>query len=259
MSLSLAGAALARLLASRAIGGYSVPSDDPAPGSLSVFQSSRVARPQDASGALDLVSLLSSSARSYLDAQKQRMLRPVSEVADMVARQGPAGRYVDPVFQHSQRRCVGLVRALVKAGSVGFVETAAEHVGLFFVVKKAGAQRLIIDARASDRHVLNAHLDRCSQEGDSVMSNFRERPRTLKIGLRYQERVSSDAHSWMVASVFCTARCFRIRSGFFGKTISQKSTCCRFREKPCSYYTFNGFRDDLLSRCDGPLFAGGTC
>ena len=57
-------------------------SDDPAPGSLTVFQSSRVARPQDASKALHLVSLLSASARSDLDAHKQRMLRPVPEVAD---------------------------------------------------------------------------------------------------------------------------------------------------------------------------------
>ena len=44
-------AALRRLLASRAIGGYSLTSGDLAPGSLTVFQSSRVARPQDASKA----------------------------------------------------------------------------------------------------------------------------------------------------------------------------------------------------------------
>ena len=57
------------------------------------------------------------------------MLRPVSEVADMEARLGLAGRYTDPVFQHSRRDCVGFVRDLVKAGSVEFVEDAVEHVG----------------------------------------------------------------------------------------------------------------------------------
>ena len=72
-------AALPRLLGSRAIGGYSLASGEPAPGSLTVFQSSRVARPQDASKAPYLGSLLSSSARSYMDAYKQRMLRPVPE------------------------------------------------------------------------------------------------------------------------------------------------------------------------------------
>ena len=52
----------------------------------------------DPSKALYLVSLLSSSARSYLDAYKQRVLRPDSEVADMEYRLGLASRYVDPVF-----------------------------------------------------------------------------------------------------------------------------------------------------------------
>ena len=47
-------AALRRLLASRAIGSYSSTSDDPAPGSPTVFQSSRVVRPQDASKFLTL-------------------------------------------------------------------------------------------------------------------------------------------------------------------------------------------------------------
>ena len=55
-------AALRRLLACRATGGYAMSSDDPSPGSPTVFQSSRLARPQDASKALDLVSLLSISA-----------------------------------------------------------------------------------------------------------------------------------------------------------------------------------------------------
>ena len=83
-------------------------SDDPAPGSLTVFQS-RVDRPQDASKALDLLLSLGSAARSFLDTYRRRMLRHVSEVADMEARLGPARRFVDPVFQHR-----------VKAGLVGF-------------------------------------------------------------------------------------------------------------------------------------------
>ena len=73
-------------------------SDDPAPGSLSVFQSSRVTRPQDASKALHIGSLLSSSSRSFLDTCKQRMVCPVSEVADMETGLGPTGRDADPVF-----------------------------------------------------------------------------------------------------------------------------------------------------------------
>ena len=66
-------AVLLRLFPSRAIGGSSLTSDDLASGPQTVCQSSRVARPQDASQAPHPVSLLSSSARSYLDAYEQRM------------------------------------------------------------------------------------------------------------------------------------------------------------------------------------------
>ena len=60
------------------------------------------------------------------------MVLPVSKVADMETRLGPGGRYVDPVFQHSQRHNVGFVRDLVKVGSIGFVEDAVEKRWLFF-------------------------------------------------------------------------------------------------------------------------------
>ena len=71
--------------------------------------------------------------------RKQRVLRPASEVACMETQLGPAGRYVDPVFHHSRRHYVGFTRDLEKAGSV-VVETAVEHVGLFFVAKKVGLE-----------------------------------------------------------------------------------------------------------------------
>ena len=93
------------------------------------------------------------------------MLRPVSEVADVETRLGPASRYVDPVFQLSRHHYVGLIRVLEKAGSVGFVETAAEHVGLFFVANKGGAQRFIIDARAGNRHFFEASIWTVAHKG----------------------------------------------------------------------------------------------
>ena len=120
---------------SRAIGGYALTFDDHTPGSLTVFQSARVARPQDATKAPCLVSLLRSSARSYLGTCKQRVFRPVSEVPDMDTSLGLAGRCVDPVFQHSPRHNVGFFQGLVKAGSIRFVEDAVEHVWLFLVAK----------------------------------------------------------------------------------------------------------------------------
>ena len=51
-------AALRRLLAGCAVEGYALTCDDAAPGSLTVFQSSRVARPQDASKEPNIVLVL---------------------------------------------------------------------------------------------------------------------------------------------------------------------------------------------------------
>ena len=111
------------------------------------------------------------------------MLRPVSEVADVETQLRLAGRYVDPVFQHSRRHYVGFVLDLVKAGSVGFVEDAVEHVGLFFVAKKAGAHRLMADARASNRHFVRPPSGPLLTREAFCFVEFQEHQKTLRTGL----------------------------------------------------------------------------
>ena len=109
------------------------------------------------------------------------MLRLVSEVADMEIRLGPAGRHVDSDFQHSRRHHVDFTRDTAKAGSVGFVEDAVEHVGLFFLGKKAGVQRFIVDARASNPHFLRPPAGTVAhRRGTFAMSNCKERLKTLR-------------------------------------------------------------------------------
>ena len=100
---------------------------------------------------------------------------------------------------------MGSVRNLVKAGFVEFVEDAVEHVGLFFVAKKAGAQRFIIDARASNRHFLRPPSGPLhTREGPlpcRITGSARRRSGLVCRFDRYQER-----DSWVVAGVFCTAQ-----------------------------------------------------
>ena len=102
-------AALQRLLASRPVGGYSLSTCDPAPGSLTAYQSVIVScstRLDCAASASLLVGLVSNSVRGYLDAYQQSILRPSNDVEE-VANLGPTGLCVDPVFQQSRRQCVG--------------------------------------------------------------------------------------------------------------------------------------------------------
>ena len=109
---------------------------------------------------------------------------------------------------------MGFVRVMVKAGSIGFVEDAVEHVGLFFVAKKAGAQRFTIDARASNRHFLKPPSGPLVTKEGLCQVEFQG---SQEDAHRPQKRVSSGAHCWMVARVFCTACCSRIRNWVYKK------------------------------------------
>ena len=196
-----------------------------ASGSLTLFQSWRVARPQDASKAPKLVLLLSSSARSYLDVKKQRMVRPVSEVAGMETWLRPAGRYVDPVFQHS-RRHVGFVRGLVKAGPVGFVETAVEHDWSLLRCQEDWAQRFIIDARASNRGEGLCHVEfqgALDDAKDWFVSS------TEFKNVFHHMRILG----WLQA-FFALPVVFASEVGCTGKNVSATTTCSRFVDIPCS-------------------------
>ena len=122
------------------------------------------------------------------------MLRPVTEVAHMDTQLSPAGRHDDPFFLRSRRHDVGFIRDLVKVGSVGFVEMAVEHVGLFFVAKKAGAQRFIVDACASNRHFVRPPDGPLTGEKNFAMSNFREHLRTLIIWFVGSDDIKNAFH-----------------------------------------------------------------
>ena len=69
------------------------------------------------------------------------------------------------------------------------------------------------------------------------MSDFRDCLKTLRTGLWnrpiFRMRFIRCAFQRMVASVFCTARCFRIRSWLYGKR-STKKACSRFLDVSCS-------------------------
>ena len=138
------------------------------------------------------------------------------------------------------------VRELVKAGSVGFVEDAVEHVGLFFfVAKKAGAQRFIVNVRASNRHFLRPPSG----------------PLFTGEGLWHVEfqGAPEDALNWFVGSAdinnaFHQMRFPGLLQAFFalpavlasevGNTERNDRTatfCSRFFEKSCPYNTSDRF------------------
>ena len=82
------------------------------------------------------------------------------------------------------------------------------------------------------------------------MSNFRERPRTLRTGLwdRPIRRAFRNGYKRF------------LHDPFFGKDDQPKKTCSRFFDLSCSDNIANGFLVGvvLLSRCHGPLCTRGS-
>ena len=211
-------------------------SDDPAPGSLTVFQSSRVARPQDASKAPYLVSLLSSSARFYLDAYKQRMLRPLSEVADMETWLVPAGRYVDPVFRTVGDPTWVSSAIWLRLVPSGLLEMLLNTLVSFSLPRKLGLNgSLLMFVPATDmfRYL---HLD---QEGLCHVE-FQETPEDAQNWFVGSADIKNALHqmrifSWLQAffCFFCNARYSRIRSWSYSKNDRTITSCSRFFDISC--------------------------
>ena len=101
---------------------------------------------------------------------------------------------------------MGFIRGLMKAGSVRSVDTAIEHVGLFYVATKADVQRYIADARANNRHVFEHPVWTVAHKGRTLSCRIlwsASGGSELVCGISgYEECVSSDAQSWLAASVF---------------------------------------------------------
>ena len=86
------------------------------------------------------------------------------------------------------------------------------------------------------------HLDHCSTERDSAMSNLRERLRTLRTGWCVRPSAVLHGYKFFLQSVLSSHR-------------------SRLFDISCSYKTSNrSFVGDVfLSRCHGPLHARGKC
>ena len=174
----------------------------------------------------------------------------------MEARQGP-------VFQHSRRHYVGFMRDLVKAGSVGFVGTAVEHVGLFFVAKKAGAKRFFVDARASNRQFVRPPFGPLLTGEGLCHVEFQEAPEDAQnwfVGSAETKNVfPSDADPGWLQAFSALPAVLASKVGKTGKTINQKKLAPDSLICPVPCNTSNGFlMDDVfLSGCQGQFHACG--
>ena len=120
--------------------------------SLATFQSRRVSIPEDVHNAPRIELIIPPLAQQYLEEYEQRMLRGKDEKARIDEECGPAKKHNDARLFGSRGLYRAYVRRLVKSGLFKLKRSCKEKVGMFFVRKKNGELRLILDCRPSNRH-----------------------------------------------------------------------------------------------------------
>jgi hypothetical protein len=123
--------------------GRSVYMAESAGNNVKCFGSGPVSLPTSLKGAPQLMDVLPLEDHHYLLHYTERMLLP-DPSAD-----GPVP-YFDPVLRRNRRRLCKFVKELNTLGLFKPVIQRKSHVGLFFVAKKNGSLRLIIDARPTN-------------------------------------------------------------------------------------------------------------
>ena len=122
-------------------------------GGLTSYKPGTVSLPADSSDAPELRSLVSGKASVFLD--------DLSSMLDNSDVSGAAGQsdprlYMDPVLGRGGAAYNGFVKDLWRRGLVRFTVKPMGHVTVFFVFKKSGQLRMIVDARVVNKRFKRA-------------------------------------------------------------------------------------------------------
>ena len=137
-------AALRQLLAKRA--GYSV-----GPGAFASFVRERVSLPRGQGEPAQITELLPPEERSRVENFRTEMLLSSEEAAGVIESGRGGECHLDPVLAHNPEAYHQFIHDLYACNLIGFTDKPKIQVGLFVVTKKGEKQRLIVDARPTNR------------------------------------------------------------------------------------------------------------
>ena len=123
-------------------------------GSLASYQPDNISLPTDQSQGVPLHSVLPPHPTKQLSNFGSEMLLEDEEFDGEVYEHGLAGLYTDPILKNSPKRYKQFLVSLFKCGLLKFKKTqdVKSHVGIFFVKKKSGKLRLILDCRRTNQY-----------------------------------------------------------------------------------------------------------
>ena len=141
-------AALSQLLANKLPSSYG---SSEAVGAVSVYQREKVSLPKDQSNPVQLDQLLPPHEAERLNAFEKQMLLGDEEMSAVLEKGLDGDMYVDPILESSKKDYHAFVADMVRCRLVGFTDSPRVQVGIFFVSKKNGKLRMIIDARRTNK------------------------------------------------------------------------------------------------------------
>ena len=95
---------------------------------------------------MDIIHMVDADAHRYVKEFEDLILRSPDKLHGIDA----PSPYWDPKLRHSRRQYVDFVVRLAERSIVGFAQKPKNEVGCFFVKKKDGRLRLIVDARSTN-------------------------------------------------------------------------------------------------------------
>ena len=121
------------------------------PSHMAPFSNSLLSVPTSIAGSPVITQLLGEQEVNFLEGYKALMLRPPSEVEQLDEMHGPIKAYTDPLLRKNRRIYAAFIKRLKKIGMVTYSRSAKCVLGVFFVRKKDGRIRLILDCRPCNR------------------------------------------------------------------------------------------------------------
>ncbi|CAE7560259.1 UPF1 [Symbiodinium sp. CCMP2592] len=140
-------AALRQLLQRKAGSAYG----DGMPGQLASYVRDRLSLPRGQGKPVRLEDLLPEAEREMIMDFRGRMMLSDEEHGGVLERGLANDMYTDPLLEGGGRKYHGFVADLVQSQLVGFTAKPKSQVGVFVVTKKNQKQRLILDARRTNK------------------------------------------------------------------------------------------------------------
>ena len=121
------------------------------PGELASFVRDQVSLPRNQGSPVSLLEILPEEERTMLEDFEAAMMLTPEERGAIIEKGLDNLCHMDPVLANSKKKYHQFVADMFTSGLIGFTTEPRSQIGAFVVTKKNGKQRLIVDARRTNR------------------------------------------------------------------------------------------------------------